>query len=193
MTFTISKKDLIYSIVIAILVITTSASFMAYKVGAQTNQLKPDKLDNKVLAFKEDSKQNIQKEPLEKLYESSGINHEIPFFNCIADLVYTTEPSDTYNPDTPYNLTFFRGSHFSGFQDVNGDNLPDYVLVTGNLNTVGVTGLISTYESCVYLNNGAGWSKAYACHAITETGNSGNAVRKEYRGDCAGTPSAGNN
>lgn len=111
-----------------------------------------------------------------------------PHANCLQKLVYTEEPSSVYNPDDPYNLSFFSGQQFSGFIDINGDNLPDYVRASSTIN--GGSNLFQEYEGCVYLNNGEGWTQAYVCRAVTEFNTSSETItRAEYWGDCAGEPS----
>ena len=113
-----------------------------------------------------------------------------PHIGCVQKLIYTTPVSNTFNPNMPYNLSFFRGSPTTQFQDINGDSLPDYLWVNNTVN--GGTTLVQNYEACVYLNNGSGWTKAYECYAITETtAGTGNITRAEYYGDCAGTPLSG--
>ncbi len=119
----------------------------------------------------------------------NGSSESYPHLNCIEELVRTTEPSDVYVNDAPYSLQFHGSSLTNNFQDVNGDNLPDYVYAYNTIN--GGSNLLQTYIGCVYLNNGAGWDKAYQCYAVTHTDTStGEITTAEYYGDCAGEPSA---
>ena len=118
----------------------------------------------------------------------NGSTESYPHLNCVQELVRTTEPSDVYVSDAPYSLQFHGTNQTSNFQDVNGDNLPDYVYAFNVVD--GGTTLFQTYMGCVYLNNGAGWDKAYQCYAETHTNtSSGEITSAQYYGDCAGTPS----
>lgn len=111
--------------------------------------------------------------------------------NCIKDLEWGTNPSTTYNSNSPYNLSFVIGDASSsspqglnGFYDINGDNLPDYVY---SLSYTGSGGNVveSNFEGCVYLNNGNGWTRAFRCKAHTYIEN-GQITTAQYWGDCAG-------
>lgn len=106
-----------------------------------------------------------------------------PHANCVQKIAQTEEPSSTFNPNVPYNLSFYRtGNPSAVFQDVNGDNLPDYVWAYSIFDSG-----IQTYEGCVYLNNGNGWTKAYECYAVTHVDlNNENITLAKYYGDCAG-------
>lgn len=122
----------------------------------------------------------------------NGSSESYPHLNCIQELVRTTEPSDVYISDAPYSLQFHGSNQTNSFQDVNGDNLPDYVYAFNTIN--GGNTLVQTYMACVYLNNGAGWDKAYQCYAVTQTDvSTGDITLSEYYGDCAGTPTASGN
>lgn len=143
---------------------------------------------NKVLAFEEgilsgESTENSNEESTQLALTGGGNQFppsSLPHPNCVMDLVHGYETSDEYNPNTDYNLSFFVGGQ-SGFQDVNGDNLVDYVYTS---TTYGGS-TQSIYAGCVYLNNGSGWTKAHACYANTITDPQGNIETREYRGDCA--------
>ena len=177
MTFSISKRDLLYGSVIAILVIALSTSFLVYKADAEES--------NTIIKNSEQqSEESLSGLP------GSNVSQDIPHLNCEAELQYNAPVSDVYNGEVPYNLDFYRGSFFSGFQDINGDNLPDYIMTNNNTGGSG-NGIVSSYIACLYLNNGSGWDEVYKCKATTHTDEKGNAVTKEYMGDCAGTPSAG--
>lgn len=109
-----------------------------------------------------------------------------PHSNCTQKLILTTSPSNVYDGSDPYNLSFQRGDITSNYQDINGDNLPDYVMAYSNTDS-----FVSRYEACVYLNTGSGWQKEYACYAFTQIDpNTSQFVRQEYYGDCAGTPAS---
>jgi hypothetical protein len=110
-----------------------------------------------------------------------------PHANCIQKNQLTETPSTTFNPDVPYNLSFFKAGNPSPIlQDVNGDNLPDYVWAYSVYDSG-----YQRYEGCVYLNNGSGWTKAYECYATTRIDlNTQSITEAAYYGDCAGEPSA---
>ncbi len=119
----------------------------------------------------------------------NGSSESYPHLNCVQELIRTTEPSDVYVSDAPYSLQFHGSNATNNFQDVNGDNLPDYVYAFNNID--GGTNLVQTYFGCVFLNNGAGWDKAYQCYAVTHTNtSSGEITLAQYYGDCAGAPSS---
>lgn len=121
--------------------------------------------------------------------ELNGTSESYPHLNCIQELVRTTEPSDVYVADAPYSLQFHGSSATNNFQDINGDNLPDYVYAFNTID--GGSNLVQTYMGCVYLNNGAGWDKAYQCYAVTHANTgTGEITEAQYYGDCAGEPSA---
>ena len=121
--------------------------------------------------------------------DAEGSSASYPHLNCVQDLIRTTEPSDVYISDVPYSLQFHGSSATNNFQDVNGDNLPDYVYAFNTID--GGSNLVQTYMGCVYLNNGAGWDKTYQCYAVTQTNSStGEITVAEYYGDCAGAPSS---
>jgi hypothetical protein len=146
---------------------------------------------NKVLAFEESnldlSKINQDTVPI---VESSGDTFpqsSLPHPNCVMQLAHGYETSDAYNPNTPYNLSFFMGGQ-TGFQEINGDGLTDYVYVSSNY---GGTNPDSRYTGCIYLNNGNGWTRVHICSAWTQVDiDTGEVINAEYRGDCAGEPNA---
>ena len=119
----------------------------------------------------------------------NGTSESYPHLNCVQDIIRNTEPSDIYVSDVPYSLQFHGSSPTNSFQDVNGDNLPDYIYTYNTIN--GGSNLYQNYMGCVYLNNGAGWDKVYQCYAVTETTvDTGEITEAKYYGDCAGTPTA---
>ena len=139
----------------------------------------------------EQSKIDDTELPLQKLaeIELNGTSESYPHLNCVQDIIRTTEPSDVYVSDVPYSLQFHGSSPTNSFQDVNGDNLPDYVYAYNTIN--GGINLYQNYMGCVYLNNGTGWDKVYQCYAVTETiVETGEITEAKYYGDCAGEPSA---
>lgn len=185
MTFTITKKDIILCSVIAILVIVLCASALVFSAGGRESN------DSKITS----EQQNVA---------SSGFNTELPKLpanlppanqphpSCFMKLYYLSPRSATFNGNNPYNTAFMGGATngppISVLQDINGDNLPDY-LYSLNSASGGSTQLTSVHFACVYLNNGNGWTKAYECYAATATDiQTGNVVSQEYSGDCAGTP-----
>ncbi len=184
MTFSISKKDLVYGAVIAILVVGMSASFLAYKASANDSDIKSLQLaDNDI---ESDLKETNS---VADLPEGLGIpGNNLKHLNCDGQIEYgNLATSTTYNPDGIYRPDFMGAG--SNFQDINGDSLVDYTYNYQNLYGSSAE-LGSLTKSCVYLNNGQGWDRAYICYARTVVNvNSGNIVESEYRGDCAGTPS----
>lgn len=146
---------------------------------------------NKVLSFEEKMELDNRDDKSAETLLSRGTANQfppesLPHPNCQMQLIHGYPVSDVYNPDTPYNLSFFQNGQ-TGFQEINGDGLPDFVYVSTNY---GGTNPESNYTGCVYLNNGSGWTKAHICSARTVTDSEGNIQSREYRGDCAGEPSA---
>jgi len=99
-----------------------------------------------------------------------------PSLDCLTG--HSTWPSSaTLKTDSPWNMNFVRlnvGSNFSireHFTDINGDGLLDYLFLD-----TGATWL----QTCVYLNNGTGFEKAFRCIATQTSG------IWTYKGDCAG-------
>lgn len=160
-------------------------------------EISPKGLQNKLLSFEENSvdvtgaqtNTNVKKDILTPDSINTGNFDAIPHLYCAAQSTLTTLPtSNTYNSSFPYP-TYFMGSG-EHFQDLNGDNLVDYIW-----NSVSLAGsnpeMQSVYQSCVYLNNGNGWTRASICNARTKVNSiTGQVIEAEYRGDCAGTPSA---
>ncbi len=151
---------------------------------------------SKVLAFTEtesaqsESNKDIS-QSLSDLVESGDYNvSNIPNLNCQGQALYSSDTSDTFNPDNPYMTGFMVTSGSSNFfQDINGDNLADYIFALQLLSGSGEE-LESTYYGCVYLNTGTGWDKAYTCYARTRVHRiTGNVIEADYRGDCADTSS----
>ncbi len=68
-------------------------------------------------------------------------------------------------------------------QDLNGDGLADYMYHKKSVASASPA-ICKTYytqeESCVYLNNGHGWEKAFRCIAVCGT------TGVKFYGDCAG-------
>lgn len=186
MSYTISKKDLIYFVLIGLLLITTSVSFLAYRVAAEESGAEQKK--------DVPTDQNNDAEVILTDLADSGWDGPadigIPHLYCDAQMEYTDLPVSTeYNPDFSYNQ-FFMGNG-SSLQDINGDNLPDYRYSQHFLSGAG-SELESLHKSCVYLNNGNGWDRAHICYANKRVDTSnGQVIRSEYRGDCADTSVAG--
>lgn len=178
MTFSISKKDLVYGAVIAILVVGMSASFLAYKASAQES--KNPALTSE--SAKSESEENSSQDQLGiEIFDAN-----IPHLSCAKEVDYSGMPtSNTYDGNDNYMTQFMADGQ--QFQDLNGDSLPDYAFVDHNY-TLSGTVLAGYFTSCVYLNNGSGWDRAYICYALTRS-DQGTIIESEYRGDCAGTPS----
>lgn len=123
----------------------------------------------------------------------------IPNATCLSNLSVWSGGSDTYNPNTPYNILFASGApsgngispaYLRNFQDVNGDNLPDFINSTVTTIHNQDTYKLSNF-GCVYLNNGNGWDKAFVCRSVTTTNiDTGEVIEQLYQGDCAGEPSS---
>lgn len=186
MTFSISKKDLVLYSTIVILVVTLAASFLVYKVQAQEEK------DNSKIQFETDVPLGEENNKLAELNQGLPSGSTIEHLSCSTKLDFGDLPtSENYNPNTPYNLSSFsNGIHF---QDVNGDNLPDYLYV--NQNNVGIGDVLkSTYKGCVMLNSGNGWTMTHICRAETDQNLvTGEFTAHEYRGDCAETSNASGN
>ena len=168
MTFTISKKDIVYSAAIGLLIIALGASFLVYKVKAQV-----------------DNQETVSSE--ENGFPTGNTN--IPHLNCKDQVNYSALPtSDVYNTNALYSHTFM--SDGPSTLDVNGDNLPDYMF-TDTERTISDTLYTSISIGCTYLNNGQGWDRAYICYARTRSDmTNGTVLEAEYRGDCADTSTA---
>ena len=183
MTFTISKKDLALYSVIVILLVALAGTWLVYKAQAQEAK------DGSKVEIETDLISGEENIPSKDANQGVPSGFTIPHLSCSTEIVYGNLPtSEVYNPDTPYNLSAFsNGLHF---QDINGDNLPDYIYVSHET-TGSVSALSSTYKGCLLLNNGNGWTRAHVCLArATQYLDTGEITSQEYRGDCAGTPSA---
>ena len=184
MTFSISKKDLVYSSIIIALIATLVVGLVAYRFNTSTSVVK---------AYQSEIN-GVETEPKEidesaNLPDGLGIpGNNLKHLNCDGQIEYgNLATSTTYNPDGIYRPDFMGAG--SNFQDINGDSLVDYTYNYQNLYGSN-SELGSLTKSCVYLNNGQGWDRAYICYARTVVNvSSGNIVESEYRGDCAGTPS----
>ncbi len=151
---------------------------------------------NKILAFEEGADDQKASSESESNYANQvGVPPPpydpslFPTADCSYKAFLTEPTSNTYNPDVPYNLDFFSGPKTAVFQDINGDNLPDYVMSQNTID--GANWNSQNYEACVYLNNGNGWTKAYVCRAFTRINLEAEQIlQAEYKGDCAGEPSA---
>ena len=186
MTFTISKKDLALYATIVILIVTLAGTWLVYKAQAQ------DANDASKVQVETNAMPNEENISAEESTQGVPSGYTIPHMSCGTEIVYGNLPtSQTYNSDTPYNLSAFAsGVHF---QDMNGDNLPDYIYISHNV-TGFENALNSTYKGCVLLNNGNGWTRVHVCQADTNQNlETGEFTRHEYRGDCAGAPAANGN
>lgn len=144
---------------------------------------------NKVLSFEENTEDMTDGGM--PLFDGVNLGNfeAIPHLYCAAQVQHETLPTSTeYNPNFVYP-TYFMGSG-THFQDLNGDSLVDYIWNYVNLGGNN-SETESTYQSCVYLNNGNSWTRASICNASTRVNhNTGQIINAEYRGDCAGEPSA---
>lgn len=115
----------------------------------------------------------------------------IPNADCVENLTIWDSWSDTYNPNAQYNVSFMRGirdMYGSFFQDINGDNLPDYISF---YHSASGTDSIRTHTTsgCTYLNNGNGWDLVFSCMAETSTNLvTGQITSQRYKGTCAEQP-----
>ncbi len=99
--------------------------------------------------------------------------------------------STTYKTTSSWNTAFMTSSviatlasagsnslnPINQLQDINGDGLPDYVYLQKANDFTGQNQAASE-ASCVYLNNGNGWTLTYRCVADPTSG--------KFYGDCAG-------
>ena len=123
----------------------------------------------------------------------SPIIPNIPNASCLDNLSLSSVGSNVFNPNTTYSILFMREQNYlrnSQLQDINGDNLPDFLLFKhsrGGSTTETTFGA----DGCVYLNNGSGWDLVFQCMSETTTNNStGQVIAQHYKGDCAGESSA---
>ncbi len=182
MTFSISKKDLMLYSTIVVLIMALLGTFLVYKVQAQ------EKIDNSKVQIETGLALGEENSGAEDSNEGVPSGSTIEHMSCATELDRGNLPtSEVYNPNIPYNLSAFSsGAHF---QDVNGDNLPDYVFVSHNVVGIGDS-LNVTYKGCLLVNNGNGWTKAHVCMAVTNQDLvTGEFTTREYRGDCAGNTS----
>jgi len=91
---------------------------------------------------------------------------------------FTSWPnSTTFKANVPWSTAMVgeyvqNSTYTNNFEhDINGDGLPDFMYV---FHQSGAT--YTTMTDCVYLSNGAGWTKAYQCVATTTP---------RFYGDCA--------
>lgn len=156
---------------------------------------------NKVLAYDASNSSTAVEDTndlIKRLNSPHNVDPNIPAVNCGFRLQLM--PSSTvYEPNPDFDVSFLgtdytnQNSARSFFQDINGDNLPDYIFSNGvasggpNYEVTSVN-----HTSCVYLNDGSGFVKAYECLAYTIVNTeTGNVVTARYSGDCAGTSSVG--
>ncbi len=181
MTFTISKKDFIYSTVIVVLIIVSSVSFLSYKASAQQGGSFPS-------GTKTSGNSTLPEGYGSNTFDATSATFTHP--SCRMSAIYLLPSSTTYVPNAQYETAFMSTDDsptISTLQDINGDNLPDYLYSYSRGNVVNNIAENSHY-GCIYLNNGAGWTKAYRCFATTRKDlETGNITNSEYRGDCAGS------
>lgn len=118
----------------------------------------------------------------------------IPASYCLVNLNHWQGGSSIYRSDAPYNNLFMNtdgvGGYSSQMIDVNGDGLQDYIYSFSR--SGGSTSYFEVNtQGCVYLNTGSGWTKVFECSAQTYTDlTTGEVLSQNYKGDCAGEPSA---
>lgn len=106
---------------------------------------------------------------------------------------YTTwNNSLTYNPNAQWSTNFMIINYINGTttqianifnQDINGDGLVDYLYSgTSSQSTCGTQKYYRT-DSCVYLNNGKGWTPAYRC--VVSCNQLSGSYEVRFYGDCA--------
>lgn len=117
----------------------------------------------------------------------------IPNATCLTNYLMWEGGSDTYNADAPYSNLFTQHLSVAGssnFQDINGDNLPDYIYSFARTNNDNTHYYLQN-AGCVYLNNGSGWDKVFVCNSnVKYSMTTGEVAEQRYQGDCAGEPSA---
>lgn len=184
MTITISKKEAVYLVSVALLLIALGVGAFAVRRG-NTDELRVEA--SPVNASFRDAKIEIGTLPT----NTTPLNHPHP--SCYMRVVYLLPKSAVFNGSNPYNVAFMGGDIIrpavSVLQDINGDSLPDFVYAYNETN-VGGFDVNSRHVSCIYLNNGNGWTKAYECYASTTINTqTGQVSPGVYAGDCAGAPS----
>lgn len=121
-----------------------------------------------------------------------SVGSGVPNPTCLDN--YTTwSHSTTYLPDAPWNLDFIPRENTGAsstdsyineqFVDLNGDGLADYIY-----KYAAYTGSSSHFgddQTCVYLNNGAGYDLAYRCVSSVVYNANGTIASQNYYGDCA--------
>lgn len=182
--FVKAKKYLISGICIAIILVVLNAHYFVKADEAKN-------VTNNIIKSTVESAKEISKDfSIATLEDTVPIN--LLHADCVSDLVYGTTPSSTFNPNNQYVLSFVSGpggteGGLNGFYDINGDNLPDYIYTSNQTFDEGSNVINSTFISCVYLNNGTGWTEEYRCRANTRINKqTGTTVSGEYYGDCKG-------
>lgn len=184
--FSLVKKHALVGVLVVVIVALTVSQFEV-KISSKGGE-------NKVLSFEERADADTEKSegelpgltPKNLVDTELGSLDGVPHLYCAAQIEYTTLPTSTsFNANYAYP-TYMMGSG-ENFQDINGDNLVDYTW-----NNINISGNESIYEvlsrSCVFLNNGNGWTRASICYANTKANAStGQVIEAEYRGDCADT------
>lgn len=116
----------------------------------------------------------------------------VPNPTCI-DNYESWSHSNDYLANADWNLDFIpRIQYFSTandttytneqFVDLNGDGLSDYIYKYRRYWPNAYANDFTEDATCVYLNNGAGFDKAYRCYAYVVTEGS---PSQDYYGDCA--------
>lgn len=116
----------------------------------------------------------------------------VPNPTCI-DNYQSWSHSNTYLVDADWNLDFIPRIQYSStandatytneqFVDLNGDGLSDYIYKYRKYWPNAYANDFTEDATCVYLNNGAGFDKAYRCYAYVV---SEGTPSQDYYGDCA--------
>lgn len=167
-------------LILVLLVAVTLLGYSNFKTHTEQNLQ-----SNRVLSYSDTLNEASKQDSLANTI-SSNIGQLLPAMDC--DSALQSEPeSEIYEPNPDFDISFIP-AHDAGkfFQDINGDNLPDFVYVKNSVTGYSSALTISSV-SCVYLNDGSGFAKAYDCLASTTYDNNQNQItNKLYRGGCAG-------
>lgn len=185
-TITISKSETLVIVLIILLLLSLGLTVMALR-GEETKAL-----ESKASPMSSSANSTEPHTVLMELPKNLPVPMQ-PHPSCFLRLYYMLPRSNVYNGNSTWANAAMGGAgsgpYLQTLQDINGDNLPDYVFAM-NQTFAGTNELGSQHFGCVYLNNGSGWTKAYECYAQTQTDvQTGNILQQSYAGDCAGPPS----
>lgn len=189
------KKYFILGVIALVVLLGSNIFFIAQNMKPPVKVLSQSiSTTDQSLAVDRFSDINFENQEATPISSANGVQLDLLHANCIKEIQYQTEPTEIYNPGGEYNLSFMYGTPNStlpgglnGFYDINGDNLPDYVYSRSYTIEGNPYILESHFEGCVYLHNGNGWTKAYACIGTNQVDRSnGDILMAQYYGDCAG-------